>query len=94
MNLKLMIVLSTAFAITVGFSYTGHYFEDTYSEEYLLTSNKYSSIKDIGGSQNDCDFLNLCSSHINKIVSDVSSPYINKVVDMSYVDLYVNLPFP
>lgn len=94
MNLKLMIALLATLAMTVGFSYKSHYFEYTYSEEFFVNHDQYNRMMDDNKSQSDCDFLNLCSSHINKIMSDVSSPYAHKIVDISYVDLYVDLPFP
>lgn len=44
-------------------------------------------------SYNNCDFLNLCKNadiHIN----DVTSTIYNKVIDISYLNVDVNLPFP
>ncbi|MDQ4073393.1 MAG: hypothetical protein M3162_03710 [Thermoproteota archaeon] len=43
----------------------------------------------------NCDFLNLCGdSKINEKLTGIISPFNNKIVDISFADTYVELPFP
>ncbi len=43
----------------------------------------------------NCDFLNLCGdNNINEKITGIISPFNNKIVDISFADTHVNLPFP
>ena len=41
-----------------------------------------------------CDFLNLCGNNIDNKLSEVSLSFNNKIVDISYTNSYLQLPFP
>ena len=41
-----------------------------------------------------CDFLNLCGKHIDNELGEVSLSFNNKIVDISYLNSYLQLPFP
>ncbi len=41
-----------------------------------------------------CDFLNLCGKHLDNKLNEVSLSFNNKIVDISYLNSYLQLPFP
>ena len=41
-----------------------------------------------------CDFLNLCGKNIDNKLNEVSLSFNNKIVDISYLNSYLQLPFP
>jgi hypothetical protein len=43
---------------------------------------------------NNCDFLNLCNGDGEKIPSEFSSPINKGIIDISYLKIDIDLPFP
>jgi hypothetical protein len=41
-----------------------------------------------------CDFLNLCGKNIDNDLNEVSLSFNNEIVDISYLNSYLQLPFP
>jgi hypothetical protein len=41
-----------------------------------------------------CDFLNLCDEHISTKLNGISLPMNNNVIDISFFNSYIDLPFP
>ena len=41
-----------------------------------------------------CDFLNLCDQNNNVNLNGISGSYNKGIVDISYLEIDVNLPFP
>jgi hypothetical protein len=44
--------------------------------------------------ESGCDFLNLCGKNIDNKLNEVSLSFNNKIVDISYLNSYLQLPFP
>ncbi len=58
-------------------------FENIPSEYYLNQTNVYK-----------CDFLNLCNHENNVNLNGISDSFSKGIVDISYLKIDVNLPFP
>jgi hypothetical protein len=41
-----------------------------------------------------CDFLNLCNDHQSNIIKGISLSSDTKIIDVSYYNSYIPLPFP
>ncbi len=72
----------------------GSFLNFTYSES-PVASNYYINKYDVNQTlHNNCDFLNLCNGDGAKKSSEIS-PSVNKgIVDISYVKIDIDLPFP
>ncbi|MEJ7641335.1 MAG: hypothetical protein WKF36_03965 [Candidatus Nitrosocosmicus sp.] len=75
-----------------------HYLKYIFSESF---SSHYSAYFYSNGSKSNqtsidtgCDFLNLCGKNIDSELSEVSLSFNNKIVDISYLNSYLQLPFP
>lgn len=66
----------------------------TYSES-PVASNYYIKKYDLNQTfHNNCDFLNLCNGDGAKKSSGISSPINKGIVDISYLKIDIDLPFP
>ncbi len=81
---------SLLFVLTLN----GSFLNFTYSES-PVASDYYNQKYDINQTlHNKCDFLNLCNGDGAKISSGIS-PTVNKgIVDISYLKIDIDLPFP
>ncbi|MDN5845429.1 MAG: hypothetical protein L0H53_04050 [Candidatus Nitrosocosmicus sp.] len=72
----------------------GSFSNFTYSESPVV-SDYYTKKYDINQTfHNNCDFLNLCKGDGAKKLNGISSPINNGVVDISYLKIDIDLPFP
>ncbi len=66
----------------------------TYSES-PMASDYYIKKYDLNQTfNNNCDFLNLCNDDAAKKSSGISSPFSQGIVDISYLKIDIDLPFP
>lgn len=66
----------------------------TYSESPVI-SDYYTKKYDTNQTfQNNCDFLNLCNGDDAKNLNGISSPINKGIVDVSYLKIDIDLPFP
>ncbi len=98
MNLisKFMAIFSIVFVIIL--STDGYYLKYTFSEPF---SNQYSTYVDSNSYKPNqtslntgCDFLNLCGNYVGSKLSGVFLPATTNIIDISYLDSYLELPFP
>ena len=72
----------------------GPFLTFTYSES-PVASDYYIKKYDINQTfHNNCDFLNLCNGDGAKKSSEISSPVSKGIVDISYLKIDIDLPFP
>jgi hypothetical protein len=88
------IVFMMVFLSTDGFYYLKYTFSESVSNPYsaLITSKSYTSNQtslDTG-----CDFLNLCGNYVANKLSGALSHVNNDVIDISYLNSFLELPFP
>ena len=98
MNLLSIPFFPMPMVFMIMFVLTGFYFLPHVFSEF--SSNPYTSLLKSGSQvQNEtintgCDFLNLCK---NYIVHKIGNSFLvsgDKVIDASYLNSYLNLPFP
>ncbi len=84
-----MIILST----------DDYYFKYTFSESF--SNQQYSdyiyprnSISNQTSLNDGCDFLNLCGKYTENKLSETNLNFNSKIVDVSYLNSYIKLPFP
>ncbi len=99
MNLifKFVTIFSIAFVIILSTDdyYLKYIFSESFSTQYstiYFHSNNFKSNQT--SSDTGCDFLNLCGKNVDNALRGVSLPFNNKVVDISYLDSFLELPFP
>jgi hypothetical protein len=86
----LVFVLTTVYANSLPLNFT---FSEISSASYYKNSVASSNTTDTF--DKNCDFLNLCGdNNISDKLTGITSPFNNKIVDISFADTYVELPFP
>ncbi len=81
-------------------SSTFHYYiKYVYSESVPLNhiqvdSHSKSSMENKTLINTDCDFLNLCNDHQGNRIKGISLSSDTKMIDISYYNSYIPLPFP
>jgi hypothetical protein len=88
------IVFMMIFLSTDGYYYLKYIFSSPFSSQYstLIDSKSYTSNQT--SLNTECDFLNLCGDHIGNKLSGALLPTNNNIVDISYLNSYLELPFP
>ncbi len=66
-------------------SFSSHNPASSYSNSFKLNQTSLDA---------SCDFLNLCGKNIDNKLNEVSLSFNNKIVDISYLNSYLQLPFP
>lgn len=79
--------------VSTGFYILPHVFSELSSNPYtaLLKSSRAVQNESIN---TGCDFLNLCNNYIAHTISNSFLVSEDKVIDASYLNSYLNLPFP
>lgn len=94
---KLTILSSIAFVIILSidaYDLKYIYSESFSSQQYSDYLNSKDSILNQTSLNSGCDFLNLCGNYAESKISAVNLPFNNKIVDVSYIDSNLKLPFP
>jgi hypothetical protein len=93
---KYITVASIAFVIIL--SADGYNLNYTFSESIPSTYSVYSHSNNFIPNQTSlntgCDFLNLCGKAVDNKFGEASLPFNNKIVDISYLNSFIELPFP
>jgi len=88
-----LLVISISSLLSI-LTLNGSFLNFTYSES-PVASDYYINKYDINQTfHNNCDFLNLCNGDGVKKSSGISSPVNKGIVDISYLKIDVDLPFP
>ena len=88
-----LLVISISSLLSI-LTLNGSFLNFTYSES-PVASDYYVNKYDINQTfHNNCDFLNLCNGDGAKKSSGISSPVNKGIVDISYLKIDVDLPFP
>ena len=91
---KVTLVVICASSLLLVLTLNGSFLNFTYSES-PVASDYYIQKYDINQTfHNNCDFLNLCNSDGVKESSKFSSPVNKGIVDISYLKIDIDLPFP
>ena len=91
---KVTLLIIYASSLLVILTLNGSFFNFTYSESQL-TSDYYIKKNDFNQTlHNKCDFLNLCNGDGAKKSSEISAPINKGIVDISYLKIDIDLPFP
>ncbi len=69
-------------------------FSQSFSSHYSTNLHSSNSKSNQTSVDTGCDFLNLCGKNIGNELSEVSLSFNNKIVDISYLNSYLDLPFP
>ncbi len=98
MNWASKSIITSSIAFMIILSTDDYYFKYTFSESF--SNQQYSdyiyprnSISNQTSLNDGCDFLNLCGNYLDNKLS-VNLPFNNKIVEVSYIDSYLKLPFP
>jgi hypothetical protein len=87
-SVAFMIILSTD---GLSLKYT---FSDSFSDQYSTFVQSKVPKPNQNLSNTSCDFLNLCGKHYDNELSGAGFSFNSKIVDISYYDSYLKLPFP
>jgi hypothetical protein len=91
---KVTFLIICASSLLLILTLNGSFLNFTYSES-PVASDYYIKKNDINQTlHNKCDFLNLCNGDGAKISSELSSPINKGIVDISYLKIDIDLPFP
>ena len=91
---KVTLLVIYASSLLLILTLNGSLFNFTYSESQV-TSDYYIKKTDFNQTlHNKCDFLNLCNGDGVKKSSEISSPIKKGIVDISYLKIDIDLPFP
>ncbi|MGN6558928.1 MAG: hypothetical protein ACTHJ2_00215 [Candidatus Nitrosocosmicus sp.] len=69
--------------------YINYIFSEPGIAQNLLHSKLNKNLTNTG-----CDFLNLCDEHINTKLNGISLSTDNNVIDISFFNSFIDLPFP
>jgi hypothetical protein len=98
MNLIFKYIAICSIVFVVILSPDNHYLKYIFSESFSShnPASFYSNSFESNQSSVDtgCDFLNLCGKNIDTKLNEVSLSFNNKIVDISYLNSYLQLPFP
>ena len=72
----------------------GSFSISTYSESPIVSDYYIKKLDSNQTFQNKCDFLNLCNGDGANKLSEFSSPINKGIVDISYLKIDIDLPFP
>jgi hypothetical protein len=87
------IVFVMMFLSTDGNYYLKYTFSAPFLSHYSALINSKSYTLNQSLLDNGCDFLNLCD-HVGSKLSGVLLPANNDIIDISYLNSYLELPFP
>jgi hypothetical protein len=91
---KVAFLAISALSLLLVLTLSGTFSNFTYTESQVA-SDFYMKKYDINQTfPNNCDFLNLCNGDGAKKSSGLSSPVNKGIVDISYLKIDINLPFP
>jgi hypothetical protein len=93
---KSIAVSFIAFIITVSTDndILKYIFSESFSSQYSTYFHSNNPKLNQTSLDAGCDFLNLCGKHVDNKLSEISLPFNNKIVDISYLNFYLELPFP
>lgn len=74
--------------------YLKYIFSESFSSHNPASYNSNSFKSNQTSMDTGCDFLNLCGKNIDNKLNEVSLSFNNKIVDISYLNSYLQLPFP
>jgi hypothetical protein len=88
----LLVILTSSLLLVLTLN--GSFSNFTYSESPVVV-DFYTKKYDINQTfHNNCDFLNLCNGDGANKLSGISSPINKGIVDISYLKIDIDLPFP
>ena len=91
---KVTLLVIFASSLLLGLTLNGSFSNFTYSESPIVP-DYYTKKLDINQTfHNKCDFLNLCNGDGANKLGGISSPINKGVVDISYLKIDIDLPFP
>ncbi len=96
MIFKFIIIFSVAFMMIISTNnyYVKYTFSKSFSNQYSIYVNSKSYKPNQTSINTGCDFLNLCGNYgDNKLRGSLQSTN-NNIVDISYIGIYLQLPFP
>ena len=91
---KVTLFAICASSLLIVLTLNGSFSNFTYSESPVVPdyyTKKYDTNQTF---HNNCDFLNLCNGDGAKKLNVISSPITKGIVDVSYLKIDINLPFP
>ncbi len=94
---KFIAISSIAFVMVLYSDnhYLKYIFSESFTSHYSAANSYSNSFKSNQTSlDTGCDFLNLCGKNIDNKLNDVSLSFNDKIVDISYLNFYMELPFP
>ncbi len=98
MNLIFKSIAISSIVFVMILSPDNHYlkyiFSESFSSHYPTSFYSNSFKSNQTSLDTGCDFLNLCGKNIDNKLSEVSLSFNNKIVDISYLNSYLQLPFP
>ncbi len=91
---KITLLVIFASSLLLVLTLNGSFSNFTYSESPVV-SDYYTKKYDINQTfQSNCDFLNLCNGDGANKLSGISSPINKGIVEISYLKIDIDLPFP
>ncbi len=98
MNLISKFIAISSIAFVIILSTDGYYLKYTFSEPFSSQYSDFVNSKSYKPNQTSlntgCDFLNLCGNYVGNKFSGVLLPINNNIIDISYLNSYLELPFP
>jgi hypothetical protein len=98
MDLIFRSITFASFAFVIILSTDGYNLKYIFSEsipsQYSVDFNSNNFIPNQTSLNTGCDFLNLCGKNVDHKLSESSLPFNNKIVDISYLTSFLELPFP
>ena len=99
MNIILGFFVIFYIALLTASSTFHYYIKFIYSESVSFNSiqaksQSKSSMENKTLINTGCDFLNLCNDHQSNKIKGISLPSDTKIIDISYYNSYITLPFP
>jgi hypothetical protein len=91
-KVTLLVVFTSSLFLVLTLN--GSFSNFTYSESPIVSDYYTKKLDSNQTSHNKCDFLNLCNGDGANKLSGISSPINKGIVDISYLKIDIDLPFP
>jgi len=91
---KVTLLVIFASSLFLVLTLNGSFSNFTYSESPIVSDYYTKKLDSNQTSHNKCDFLNLCNGDGDNKLSGISSPINKGIVDISYLKIDIDLPFP
>jgi hypothetical protein len=91
-KVTLLVILTSSLFLVLTLN--GSFSNFTYSESPIVSDYYTKKLDSNQTSHNKCDFLNLCNGDGANKLSGISPPINRGIVDISYLKIDIDLPFP